>query len=136
MNSPDYDWRRKFGAFNCGKNCYPRELRLQFIGELAVKERVDPKAARSQFLNALPHMKRLYEETGDNREAWCAYAEMLRRQHGQLKAAVCGSQPGKTMKQTHGPILTIILSYFAPLDCTSDVERMFACLAAQECLLD
>ena len=59
LNFPDYDWRRKFGAFNCGNGAFPREMRLHFIGELATKERVNPKAARSQFLGALPHMKRL-----------------------------------------------------------------------------
>ena len=134
LNFPDYDWRRKFGAFNCGNNCFPTEMRLQFIGQLAAKERVNPHEARSQFLSALPHMKRLYEETGDNREAWCAYVQILQRHHGQLQAAVCGSQPGKTktLKQTHGALLTIILTYIALLDCTSDVERMFACLASQE----
>jgi hypothetical protein len=134
LNFPDYDWRRKFGAFNCGKGCFPTELRLQYIGELATKERVSPRAARSQFLSALPHMKRFYNETGDNREAWCAYAELLRRRHGQEEQAAGGSQPGqqKTFKETAGALLTIVLTYISLLDCTSDVERMFARLAEQE----
>ena len=113
-NYPDYDWRRKFGAFNSNEMCFPRELRLQYIGELATKEGLDPNAARSQFLMALPHMKRLFQETGDNREAWCLYAEMLRSKHGRHGCAVTadGSQPDKSnMRQAGSALLPLIMTY-------------------------
>ena len=133
LNYPDYDWRRKFGAFNNGTGAFPTELRLQQIGELAIKEGMNPDAARSQFLSALPHMKRLYEECGDNREAWCAYLELLRCQgRQQEKEAAGGSQPGTSQDPDKCALLNIILTYVSLLDCTSDVERMFSKLAAQE----
>ena len=138
LNFPDYDWRRKFGVFNCGPGCFPLELRLQYVGELAKKERVNPDAARSQFLMALPHMKRLYKETGDNRDAWCAYAELLRSRKGRHGVAADGPEHGKngkprqTLKESAGALLAIVLTYICLLDCTSDVERMFAQLAMQE----
>ena len=131
LNFPDYEWRRKFGAFNWDEGCFPRELRLQYIGELATKEGVNPDAARSQFLMALPHMKRLYQETGDNREAWCGYVDMLRSkkgQHGVQGSAEkqASSAPSQAKPRTGAELLLIIMTYICLLDCTSDVERVFA----------
>jgi len=63
LNFPDYSWRHKFSALNCGKGCLPQQLRLQYVAELAKKEKLDPSAARSQFLKALPHMTRCPFET-------------------------------------------------------------------------
>jgi len=51
----------------------------------------------------------LYRETGDNREAWAAYANMSR----DKKA--CGSA-----------LRPLILTYISLLECTSDIERCFA----------
>ena len=66
-NFPDYAWRTKFGAFNCGRGAFPENLRIRYIGDLALKEGVNADSARSQFRTALPHLKRLYRETGSER---------------------------------------------------------------------
>lgn len=63
LNFPDYSWRHKFSALNCGKGCLPLELRLKYVAELATKEKLDHSAARSQFLKALPHMTRCLSGT-------------------------------------------------------------------------
>ena len=117
LNFPEYAWRNKFGAFNCGPGTMPLQLRLGYIVDLAKKEGLKPHAVRSQFLTAMPHMKRLYKESGDNREAWAAYADRL----GRRGARESGSE-----------LLPLILTYISLLDGTSDVERMFARLELTE----
>jgi hypothetical protein len=78
LNFPDYSWRTKFGAFDCGPSAFPEAYRLECLEKLAVKEGLDKTQTRSQFQQVFPHMKRLLRETGDNRLAWCRLLETLR----------------------------------------------------------
>jgi hypothetical protein len=67
LNYPDYNWRTKFGAFNCGAFAFPEAYRLDCLEKLAVKEGLDKAQTRWQFQQVFPHMKRLYRERDDNR---------------------------------------------------------------------
>ena len=70
LNYPDYSWRTKFGAFTCGPSAFPEAYRLDCLEKLAAKENLDKAQTRYQFQQVFPHMKRLHQQTGDNRLAW------------------------------------------------------------------
>ena len=128
LNYPDYNWRTKFGAFTVGPGAFPEEYRFKCWEKLAAKENLDTAQTRFQFQQVLPHMKRHYQETGDNRSAWCQLLESLR-----LKAD-CGEPGGKAKpfrKDMHC-VVSLALTYIGILDVTTCVERCFSRLQRLE----
>ena len=115
LNYPDYNWRTKFGAFNCGPTAFPEAYRLECLEKLAVKEGLDKVQTRWQFTQVFPHMKRLHRESGDNREAWCKLLNSLRSRHDKRK-----------FRPDMDCVVQLTLTYLGILDVTTDVERAFS----------
>ena len=115
LNYPDYNWRTKFGAFNCGPSAFPEAYRLDCLEKLAVKEGLDKAQTRWQFQQVFPHMKRLYRESDDNRQAWCKLLESVRSKDSPRK-----------FRPDMASVVQLTLTYIGILDVTTDVERAFA----------
>ena len=128
LNFPDYSWRTKFGAFNCDINAFPEAYRLKCLEKLAVKEGLDKTQTRFQFQQVLPHMKRLHQETGDNRLAWCKLLESLRRRDAASSQPAAAGRFRKDMQF----VVSLALTFIGILDVTTDVERCFARLQRLE----
>ena len=79
---PDYEWRSKFGAFRCGSDALPEQVRLDMIEDLALKEGVNPTQARLQFSLLLRHVKRLYATHQDDKKVFAELLENLRVKPG------------------------------------------------------
>jgi hypothetical protein len=115
LNYPDYNWRTKFGAFNCGPSAFPEAYRLECFERLAVKEGLNKAQTRWQFQQVLPHMKRLYRESEDNREAWCKLLDSVRIKENSRK-----------FRADMNCVVHLALTYIGILDVTTDVERAFS----------
>ena len=121
LNYPDYTWRAKFGAFNCGPSAFPEAYRLECLEKLAKKEGLDKAQTRWQFQQVFPHMKRLYRESQDNREAWCKLLEGLRVSDNKAK-----------FRRDMDCVVHLTLTYLGILDVTTDVERAFSSIQRLE----
>ena len=121
LNYPDYSWRTKFGAFTCGATAFPEAYRLDCLEKLAVKENLDKAQTRHQFQQVFPHMKRLYQETGDNRLAWAKLLESLRVRRD------CN-----TFRADMQCVVSLAVTFIGLLDVTTCVERCFARLQRLE----
>jgi len=129
LNFPDYSWRTKFGAFDCGPSAFPEAYRLECLEKSAVKVGLDKTQTRDQFQQVFPHMKRLLRETGDNRLAWCRLLETLRVR----KSGLPGDKPVKRkFRANMSCVVQLALTYICILDVTTDVERCFARLQRLE----
>ena len=115
LNFPDYTWRAKFGAFNCGPSAFPEAYRLDCLERLAKKEGLDKAQTRWQFQQVLPCMKRFYRESEDNREAWCKLLESLRI-----------SEHESQFRRDMDCVVHLTLTYLGILEVTTDVERAFS----------
>jgi hypothetical protein len=122
MNFPDYSWRVRFGAFRLGRSRLPVAVAKEFIRELAVKEgHADPAQTVYQYEQMLPHMPRLFRETGDDRKAWIAGVERFRRKDFP-----------EMFRADFGNIINLVLTYVCFLDGTGCVERAFSRLELLE----
>ena len=94
---------------------FPEAYRLDCLEKLAVKEGLDKAQTRWQFQQVFPHMKRLYRESDDNRQAWCKLLESVRSRVNSRKfrpEMIC--------------VVPLTLTYISIFDVTTDVERAFA----------
>ena len=115
LNFPDYSWRTKFGAFDCGPSAFPEAYRLECLEKLAVKEGLDKTQTRCQSQQVFPHMKRLLRETGDNRLAWCRLLETLRVRKSGLRDKPVKRKFRADMSCVVQLALTYISSWMLPL---------------------
>jgi hypothetical protein len=122
MNFPEYSRRVWFCAFRLGRSRLPVAVAKEFIRELAVKEgHADPAQTVYQYEQMLPHMPRLFRETGDDRKAWIAGVERFRRKDFP-----------QMFRADFGNIINSVLTYVCFLDGTGCVERAFSRLELLE----
>jgi len=80
-----------------------------------VKEGLNKAQTRWQFQQVLPHMKRLYRESEDNREVWCKLLDSVRIKENSRK-----------FRADMNCVVHLALTYIGILDVTTDVERAFS----------
>ena len=108
---PHFEWRAKFGCYNCSETKGPDALRIGCLRDIANAERVCPDKAAQQFESMLPVSKTLRKRFECNIKIWTELSE------------ACRERPAAQFLPSRREFLACTFSYLCMLDKTSECER-------------